>query len=314
MASGYTISKHGVTGTNNGGSFNIADETVNVTDTSLSLVGKYHVGYGADIAQNQVSLLENFASNTAPSNPIEGQLWWKPTDTQLFVRSNGAWLGIDSDSKITSVLDTSDVAHTVIVSTVNGVATSITSSDTTDWVINVSETALEPHFRDNGLIGTPGNATIKAGINLNTDSTKAMKFHGTATTAQYADVAELYTSDEEYEPGTVITNNTDDSQEVTQTTNSLDSKVIGVVTTDPALLMNSTLGGTTVGVALLGRTPCKVIGTINKGDRIISSSVPGHGQSEKNVSEYTYQHVVGRAVESKTSTGEGTVEVIVGVK
>jgi hypothetical protein len=50
-----------------------------------------------------------------------------------------------------------------------------------------------------------------------------MKFHGTATTAQYADVAELYTSDKEYEPGTVITNNTDDSQEVTQTVNSLDS-------------------------------------------------------------------------------------------
>ena len=314
MASGYTISKHGVTGTNNGGSFNIADETVNVTDTSLSLVGKYHVGYGADIAQNQVSLLENFASDTAPSNPIEGQLWWKPADTQLFVRSNGAWIGIDMSDQVTSVLDTSDVAHTVIVSKVNGVVTSITSSDTTDWVINVSETDIEPHFRDNGLTGTPGPATIKAGINLNTDSTKAMKFHGTATTAQYADVAELYTSDKEYEPGTVITNNTDDSQEVTQTVNSLDSKVIGVVTTDPALLMNSTLDGTTVGVALIGRTPCKVIGTINKGDRIISSSVPGHGQSEKNVSEYTYQHVVGRAVESKTSTGEGTVEVIVGVK
>ena len=273
MASGYTISKHGVTGTNNGGSFNIADETVNVTDTSLSLVGKYHVGYGADIAQNQVSLLENFASDTEPSNPIEGQLWWKPVDTQLFVRSNGAWLGIDSDSKVTSVLDTLGAAHTVVITKVNGVITSLTSSDA-DWVINVSETTIEPHFRDNGLVGTPGSATIKAGINLNTDSTKAMKFHGTATTAQYADVAELYTSDEEYAPGTVITNNADDSQEVTQTVNSLDSKVIGVVTTDPALLMNSTLDGTTVGVALLGSTPCNVIGTINKGDRLISSSVP----------------------------------------
>ena len=313
MASGYTISKHGVTGTNNGGSFNIADETVNVTDTSLSLVGKYHVGYGADIAQNQVSLLENFASDTEPSNPIEGQLWWKPVDTQLFVRSNGAWIGIDMSDRIITVVDTNNTNHTVILSTVNSVPVSLTSTET-DWVINVSETTIEPHFRDNGLVGTPGSATIKAGINLNTDSTKAMKFHGTATTAQYADVAELYTSDEEYAPGTVITNNADDSQEVTQTVNSLDSKVIGVVTTDPALLMNSTLDGTTVGVALLGRTPCKVIGTINKGDRIISSSVPGHGQSEKNVSEYTYQHVIGRAVESKTSTGEGTVEVIVGVK
>ena len=313
MASGYTISKHGVTGTNNGGSFNIADETVNVTDTSLSLVGKYHVGYGADIAQNQVSLLENFASDTAPSNPIEGQLWWKPADTQLFVRSNGAWIGIDMSDRITIVEDTDNINHTVILSTVNSIPVSLTSTET-DWVINISETTIEPHFRDNGDINVADSATIKAGINLNTDSTKAMKFHGTATTAQYADVAELYTSDEEYAPGTVITNNADDSQEVTQTVNSLDSKVIGVVTTDPALLMNSTLNGTTVGVALLGRTPCKVIGTINKGDRIISSSVPGHGQSEKNVSEYTYQHVIGRAVESKTSTGEGTVEVIVGVK
>ena len=313
MASGYTISKHGVTGTNNGGSFNIADETVNTLDTSLSLVGKYHVGYGADIAQNQVSLLENFASDNEPSNPIEGQLWWKPVDTQLFVRSNGAWIGIDMSDRIISVKDTLGAYHTVILSTVNSVPVSLTSTET-DWVIHVDQTDIEPHFRDNGLVGTPGSATIKAGINLNTDSTKAMKFHGTATTAQYADVAELYTSDEEYAPGTVITNNADDSQEVTQTVNSLDSKVIGVVTTDPALLMNSTLDGTTVCVALLGRTPCKVIGTINKGDRIISSSVPGHGQSEKNVSEYTYQHVIGRAVESKTSTGEGTVEVIVGVK
>ena len=306
MASGYQISKHG-------GTFPIADDTVNVTDTSLSLVGKYHTGYGADIAQNSVSLLENFASDTAPSNPIEGQLWWKPADTQLFVRSNGAWIGIDMSDRIVTVEDTNNINHTVILSTVNSIPVSLTSTET-DWVINISETTIEPHFRDNGLVGTPGSATIKAGINLNTDSTKAMKFHGTATTAQYADVAELYTSDEEYAPGTVITNSTDDAQEVTQTVNSLDSKVIGVVTTDPALLMNSTLDGTTVGVALLGRTPCKVIGTINKGDRIISSSVPGHGQSEKNVSEYTYQHVVGRAVESKTSTGEGTVEVIVGVK
>lgn len=312
MASGYTISKHGVTGTNNGGSFNVADETVNVTNTSLSLVGKYHVGYGADIAQNQVSLLENFASDTAPSNPIEGQLWWKPADDQLSVRSNGTWLGIDSDSKVTTVLDTSAVAHTVVVSKVNEVVTSITSSDTTDWVINVSETTLEPFFRDNGLIGTPGAATIKAGINLNTDSTKAMKFHGTATTAQYADVAELYVSDKEYGPGHVM--KIGGAEEVTETSEAADTDVLGIVTTDPALLMNSKLAGVTVGIALLGRVPCKVTGQITKGDRIVTSGTPGHGQSAHNVNEHSYQHVIGRALQSKTTPGEGVIEVIVGVK
>tara|TARA_B110000444_G_C18814430_1_gene584360 strand:- start:145 stop:1083 length:939 start_codon:yes stop_codon:yes gene_type:complete len=312
MASGYTISKHGVTGTNNGGSFNIVDETVNVTDTSLSLVGKYHIGYGADIAQNQVSLLENFASDTAPSNPIEGQLWWKPIDKQLFVRSNGTWLGIDSDSKVTSVLDTASVAHTVVVSKVNGVVTSITSSDTTDWVINISETTLEPFFRDNGLVGTSGAATIKAGINLNTDSTKAMKFHGTATTAQYADVAELYVSDKEYAPGHVM--KIGGAEEVTETSEAADTDVLGIVTTDPALLMNSKLAGVTVGIALLGRVPCKVTGQITKGDRIVTSGTPGHGQSAHNVNEHSYQHVIGRALQSKTTPGEGVIEVIVGVK
>jgi hypothetical protein len=311
MASGYTISKHGVTGTNNGGSFNIVDETVNVTDTSLSLVGKYHIGYGADIAQNQVSLLENFASDTAPSNPIEGQLWWKPADTQLFIRSNGAWIGIDMSDQIITVLDTNNINHTVILSTVNSIPVSLTSTET-DWVINISETTIEPHFRDNGDINVADSATIKAGINLNTDSTKAMKFHGTATTAQYADVAELYVSDKEYEPGHVM--KIGGAEEVTETSEAADTDVLGIVTTDPALLMNSKLAGVTVGIALLGRVPCKVTGQITKGDRIVTSGTPGHGQSAHNVNEHSYQHVIGRALQSKTTPGEGVIEVIVGVK
>ena len=311
MASGYTISKHGVTGTNNGGSFNIVDETVNVTDTSLSLVGKYHIGYGADIAQNQVSLLENFASDTAPSNPIEGQLWWKPADTQLFIRSNGAWIGIDMSDQIITVLDTNNINHTVILSTVNSIPVSLTSTET-DWVINISETTIEPHFRDNGDINVADSATIKAGINLNTDSTKAMKFHGTATTAQYADVAELYVSDKEYGPGHVM--KIGGAEEVTETSEAADTDVLGIVTTDPALLMNSKLAGVTVGIALLGRVPCKVTGQITKGDRIVTSGTPGHGQSAHNVNEHSYQHVIGRALQSKTTPGEGVIEVIVGVK
>ena len=307
---GYTISTH------NGGSFIIAEDSVNTTDTSLSLVGKYYIGYGKDVAQNSVSLLENFASDTAPANPIEGQLWWHPTEQQLYIRSNNAWLGIDSDSKVTTILDDASANHTVVTSKVNGVYVSIISSDTTDWVIHPTlETAIEPYFRDNGLTGTPGAATIKAGINLNTDATKAMKFHGTATTALYADVAEMYSSDAEYEAGTVIMfNQAEGTHEVTQSSYAKSNRVIGVVTTDPALLMNSALSGTTVGVALLGRTPCKVTGEVAKGDRIISSDVPGHGQSVNAVEEFSYQHVVGRAIESKTTPGEGIIEVVIGVK
>jgi hypothetical protein len=307
----YEIKKHGATGTHNGGKFNVDDNTQNSTATSLSLVGKYWVGYGETIAQNSVKMLENFASDVEPSNPIEGQLWWNPSNKTMYIRNIGTWVGIDSDSKLTTVKDAGNTDHTVVVCTINTIPFSITSSDPTAWTINTSETVLEPYFRDNGLVGTPGDATVKPGINLNTDSTKGYVFHGTATHAQYADVAENYTSDKELEPGTLITINKDGESEVTETTHALDSNVIGVVTTDPALLMNSALSGLTVGVALLGRTPCKVIGEVMKGDRIVSSDIAGHGQS---IVDFSYQHVVGRAVESKTTPGEGIIEVVIGVK
>ena len=290
--------------------FLVEDNSQNTTSTSLALVGKYWVGYGETIAQNSVRLLENFASDTAPNNPIEGQLWWMPSEEQLYIRHDNAWLGIDADSKITSIKDTNNVSHTVTVSKLNGTFVSITSKDPT-FVINTSE-AIEPYFRNNGDVNVAGDATIKPGINLSTDSTKGFVFHGTATHAQYADVAELYKADKEYEPGHVI--KIGGEAEVTETVEELDKNALGIVTTDPALLMNSMLEGTTVGIALLGRVPCKVIGKITKGDRIVTSNTPGHGQSEQNVHEYTYQHVIGRAVEDKTSADAGTVEVIVGVK
>ena len=127
-------------------------------------------------------------------------------------------------------------------------------------------------------------------------------------------MAELYTSDENYEPGTLMMVKDTLDTEVTQTVHEKDPSVFGVVTTDPALLMNSKLQGVVVGVALLGRVPCKVTGPIKRGDRIISSNVPGHGQSEHNVDELNWRHVVGRALDSKPGNNTGIIEVIVGVK
>ena len=59
----YTINR-------NGGTITVVDDTLN-EQTSLRLVGKDYIGYGEAIAQNSISLLENFASETAPpdANP-----------------------------------------------------------------------------------------------------------------------------------------------------------------------------------------------------------------------------------------------------
>lgn len=325
----YTIARSPLNGADNLAStsqINVLANDLNV-DTTLSLVGKDLINYGEAIAQNSVKLLENFASDTAPVTPTEGQLWWDTTTSDKALKiwhittagTTGEWLLLHSTqtgNDVVNILDSATptpVSHTVLVHTVKGVPVSITSDGTADWVINPSETVYEPFFRDSGSTSVAGAATIGSGINLNTDSTKAMKFRGTATYAQYADVAELYTSDIEHAPGTVVIL-CDSEHDVTDAKNELDSEVLGIVTTDPALLMNSMLQGTTVGVALLGRVPCNVTGIIKKGDRIISSNLPGHGQSVDAVNEYSWQHVIGRALESKTTLGPGTIEVIVGVK
>jgi len=301
------------------GKITINDDGLN-NETSLALIGKYYVGYGETVAQNSVSLLENFASDTAPTNPIEGQLWWEPSAKILNVRHAQEWMGIDANSVVTLRDDTQAAGqgtHKVVVERANGYPVSIISDE--QFVMNAAE-PIHDKFLDGG---TGSITTIKTGINLNTVTAKAMKFHGTATTAQYADIAELYTSDEEYEAGTVLIMNlqnsgdeqgTDKEYEVTQCTHELDPGQIGVVTTDPALLMNSALEGTTVGVALLGRVPVKVTGQVSKGDRMVTAEKHGHAQSEFYVGDFNYRHVIGRALENKQTTGPGIIEVIVGVK
>lgn len=307
----YTINKFG-------GQIQIADNTLN-SDTSLDLVGKDYIGYGKHIAQNSVKLLENFAGTSKPNPAIEGQLWWNPTDKILSVYHNGAWLGIDPISDRVTVQDNLGNDHVVGITKAGAtqVPVSMTSSDA-DFQLNINETDYHSYFLDGG---TGNVATIKTGINLNTVTASGMKFHGTATHAQYADVAEMYTTDRDHEPGTVMMFADDTvegykGEEVCETLHEKDPKMLGVVTTNPALLMNSTCeapeGLFTVGVALLGRVPCKVTGVVNKGDRLVSSNVPGHAMAGGNDCRWT--HVVGRALEKKTTEGEGVIEVIVGVK
>ena len=83
-------------------------------------------------------------------------------------------------------------------------------------------------------------------------------------------MAEIYASDEQYEAGTVV--KLGGSAEITQTTNHADTEVFGVISTDPAYLMNKDAEG--LPVALTGRVPVKVIGKVRKGERLISSDVP----------------------------------------
>jgi len=87
---------------------------------------------------------------------------------------------------------------------------------------------------------------------------------GSKLAATYADLAEYYTSDKNYEPGTVLVFGGE--KETTVTNIFGDTRVAGVVTTDPAYVMNVGLKDKdSVCIALQGRIQCKVIGKVNKG-------------------------------------------------
>ena len=129
---------------------------------------------------------------------------------------------------------------------------------------------------------------------------------GTATAARYADLAERYTSDVIYEPGTVLIFGGD--KEVTESTSANDKRVAGVVSTNPGYMMNSELEGGLY-VALTGRVPCQVVGTIKKGDLMVTSHIPGVAMANDDPKIGT---VIGKALEDYDSPEVGVIEVVVG--
>ena len=136
----------------------------------------------------------------------------------------------------------------------------------------------------------------------------ATLFRGTATESYYADLAENYTADAQYEPGTVVVFGGE--AEVTVCSAKGDTKVAGVISTNPAHLMNSHLeGDNIVELALQGRVPCKVIGPVQKGDMLVTSAVPGYAIVDNQAGVGT---VIGKALEAKTDGDRGVIEIVVG--
>jgi hypothetical protein len=128
----------------------------------------------------------------------------------------------------------------------------------------------------------------------------ANEFNGTATNARYADLAEKYTTDVEYPTGTVMA--VGGTAETTEAQS--DSVAIGVVSADPAFLMNS--GSEGQALALKGRVPVRVVGEIKKGESVFAAN-NGVASSIPSVS------LVGVALEDKLGESEGLVECVLKV-
>jgi hypothetical protein len=179
-------------------------------------------------------------------------------------------------------------------------------------ILTITDTSASASFYIPFLSSFAGTATVlnvdNPGLTYNpsTQTLTTTTFSGTATQAKYADLAENYLADSDYPSCTVVSFGGD--QEVTISTDHHDTAVAGIVTSNPAYLMNSELSGThVVGVALMGRVPCRVLGPIRKGDLLVSAP-GGYAQATRSANAGT---IVGKSLEDFDGDN-GVIEVVVG--
>jgi hypothetical protein len=166
--------------------------------------------------------------------------------------------------------------------------------------MKIDDTAVDtdPNYRSakvqpigNTLVARNGDGDILANL-----------FQGTATTARYADLAEKYLTDAEYEVGTVVS--VGGEKEVTAA--KLGERALGVISGNPAYMMNSDLEGGTY-VALKGRVPVKVVGAVRKGDRLISTDT-GHAIRS---THHTHSDAFAIALESDAGVEVRLIEAVI---
>ena len=222
-----------------------------------------------------------------------------------------------------------DVANTVVGANVTGtvanaihalnagtadIANSVSAANVVGNVGNAAYSTAAGYSSTAITVTANSQPNINILTSLTTISTGANTTPGTITgtwsltpgstlIATYADLAEFYEADHEYEPGTVL--EFGGEKEVTlakYTTN----RVAGVVSTNPAYVMNASCPGIAVAIALQGRVPCKVRGNIKKGDMLVSA---GNGSAHA-ATDPAIGTVIGKSLQDHT--GEGIIEVAIG--
>jgi hypothetical protein len=174
-----------------------------------------------------------------------------------------------------------------------------------DAIMILSKTTAQSHQGD---LKPSANNTI----NLGAPTARYQNIYGVSTSAKYADIAERFESDEALEPGTVIA--LGGEKEITKTAMRADETVFGVISEHPAFRMND--GGEDASthpfVAFSGRVPCKVKGSVAKGDRLVSSDIPGVAVKANSTDDW--KATFGRALVDKTSEEVEKITIAIGVK
>ena len=237
------------------------------------------------VVENPINFLANANTGDSQDIGVVGQYVGGTTKYAGLVRDSVTKSFRFFDGLTTKPVTTVAFASTTAANVYAGslmLANSTASSSTTSGALIVAGGA-----GIGGKLYVGGEMTITGSIvptanltyNLGSPSSWWSTFYGVSTQAKYADLAENYQADSNYTPGTVL--EFGGTQEVTIATE-LTKRVAGVVSSNPAHLMNGGLqGANVVPMALQGRVPCKVTGSVQKGDLMVSAGF-GYARADNN--------------------------------
>ena len=163
--------------------------------------------------------------------------------------------------------------------------------------------------------GSGGTAIVHTGdiipssnltANLGSPTAWYNTFYGVSTQAKYADLAENYVADDNYEIGTVVVFGGD--AEITVTNEFADHRVAGVISANPAYLMNAAVSG--LPVALRGRVLVRVSGPVAKGDLLVTSTTPGYARSVGSDTGFGVR-IFAKSLEVNTNNGTNIIEAVI---
>jgi hypothetical protein len=254
--------------------------------TAGNITGSYIIGNGSQLTGLPASGLKwSTVANAAPSTPSPGDFWYNSYTGIKYQYTNDGTGNVWVDQSYPTTFSTLAVTGNITAGNLS-VSTGIV---TLGSIVNAN---------GNGV----GNIGSSTGY-FNTVFAKA-------TSSQYADLAELYTADQDYPPGTVV--EFGGKFDISISTQTHSTRTAGVISTNPSYTMNSALTGDHVlPVALTGRVPCRVIGKIHKGDRLVSSAVAGIAMALDN-RLYEPGCIIGKALEDYDSIEDGIIEIAVG--
>jgi len=255
-----------------------------------------HFGSNFQSTGNVVAVYANATSGISMG-------YWPPNNQYYGIFNN---IGNPVNNEYMIISGTSDV-NTYVGSRATGqtIIRGPANSSTAQIAVGATNTQVTGPF-----VPASNNAVTLGSTSAYWSTIYGVSFVGTSTTAKYADLAEMYHADDYYTPGTVMIFGGD--LDVTISKVSHDTKVAGVVSTNPAYLMNDNFEQDNwVPVALTGRVPCMVRGPVTKGTLLVSSDIKGVACA-LDKSLYEPGCVIGKSMDIISDNSIKKIEIAVG--